>query len=126
MYGSKITTIREARGFSQEYMAKKLGMLQSAYCKIEKDTKVKVDDNLLQKIAEVLGVSVTDIKSATPIVMNFDNVLNHCNTQFGSQTTQHNNINEKIIDQLTTQLVTKDKQIEEKDKQIQLLLARLK
>jgi transcriptional regulator with XRE-family HTH domain len=126
MYGSKITAIREARGFDQKYMATKLGILQSAYSKIENDSKVKVDENLLQKIAEVLGVSVTDIKSATPIVMNFDNFQNNSNMQFGQMPTQHNNINEKIIDQLTIQLATKDKQIEEKDKQIQLLLARLK
>jgi transcriptional regulator with XRE-family HTH domain len=109
-------------------MATKLGILQSAYSKIENDSKVKVDENLLQKIAEVLGVSVTDIKSATPIVMNFDNFQNNINMQIGQNQnpTQNNNINEKVIDQLTTQLATKDKQIEEKDKQIEMLLARLK
>ncbi len=124
MYGSKITAIREARGFTQEYMSQKLGILQNAYCKIKKDTKVKIDDLLLQKIADVLGVSITDIKSATPIVMHFDNFQNNSNMQFGQSPIQTNNINDKIIDQLIVQLQIKDKQIEEKDKQIFELLNR--
>jgi transcriptional regulator with XRE-family HTH domain len=124
MYGSKITSIREARGFTQEYMSKKLGILQNSYCKIEKDSKVKVDDLLLQKIADVLGVSITDIKSPTPIVMNFDNFQNNSNMQFGQSPVQTNNTNDKLIQQLISQLQIKDQQIEEKDKQIFELLKR--
>jgi transcriptional regulator with XRE-family HTH domain len=126
MYGSKITSIREARGFTQEYMSKKLGIHQNAYCKIEKDAKVKVDDLILQKIADILGVSITDIKSATPIVMNFDNFQNNSNMQFGQSPIQTNNVNEKIMDQLIVQLQIKDKQIEEKDRQIFELLSKQK
>ncbi len=71
MYGAKITSIRQARGYSQQYVAEKLGMAQNAYSKIERDEKIKIDDRLLGKLAETLGVSVDDIKSPTPIVMNF-------------------------------------------------------
>lgn len=55
MYGTKITSIRLARGYTQEYVAKQIGLDQQSYSKIEKDNKVKVSDELLSKIAEVLG-----------------------------------------------------------------------
>lgn len=71
MYGAKITSIRMARGYTQEYMAKKVGIDQQTYSRIEKDAKSKIDDTLLSKIAETLGVSLEDIKCPLPIVMQF-------------------------------------------------------
>jgi len=103
MYGTKIASIRLARGYTQEYMAQKLGMAQNVYSKIEKNEKNKLDDELLEKIAEALGVSVDDIKSPTPIIMSFHN--SQYNTPFG---TQHNQINESIIEELRNQLKVKD------------------
>ncbi len=107
MYGAKINSIRLARGLKQEYVAEKLGINQKAYSRIETDEKVKIDDPLLQKIAEVLGVSVDDIKSPTPIVMNFHN------SSYSGQINGQYNANEKLIEQLSNQLKVKDKQIEE-------------
>lgn len=106
MYGSKITSIRLARGYSQDYVAKKLGIDQQRYSKIENDEKVKVDDELLAKIAESLGVTVEDIKSPTPIVMSF-----HNSPYSGQYTTNHNNIDTIIIETLRQQLQQKDEQI---------------
>ncbi len=108
MYGAKITSIRQARGYSQQYVAEKLGMAQNAYSKIERDEKIKIDDKLLGKLAETLGVSVDDIKSPTPIVMNF-----HHSPYSGQISNQYNNITENIIAQLTNLLQVKDKQIEQ-------------
>lgn len=108
MYGSKISTIRLARGYSQDYVAEKIGIKQNMYSKIEKDEKIKVDDIILKKIADVLGVSIEDIKSPTPVVMNFHN--SPYNAPFG---TQHNFINEKVLEQLFLQLSIKDKYIEQ-------------
>jgi transcriptional regulator with XRE-family HTH domain len=71
MYGSKIATIRQARGYTQNYIAEKLAMKQTEYYRIEKDKALKIQDGLLQKIAETLGVSIEDIKSPTPVIMNF-------------------------------------------------------
>ena len=106
MYGAKITSIRLARGYTQDYIEEKLGIPQNAYSKIERDEKTKLDDILLGKIAETLGVSMDDIKSPTPIVMNF-----HNNPYSGQISHQNNNITENIVALLTNQLKVKDSRI---------------
>ncbi len=108
MYGPKITSIRLARGYNQSYVSDKLGISQKEYSKIERNEKTKLDDKLLTKIAEVLGVSTDDIKSPTPIVMNF-----HNSPYSGQINTQNNNITQEVIAQLTNQLHIKDKRIEQ-------------
>lgn len=118
MYGAKITAIRLGRGYSQEFVAKKLGIDQTTYSKYERDVKVKVDDNFIEKIAEILGVSVADIQSPIPIIMNFHNIKENSNSQFGSSGVQNNSLNEKIFESLVHQLRIKDKQIEDLIKKI--------
>lgn len=70
MYGEKIKIIRELRGFSQEYVAEKLGMAQNTYSKIETG-QTKLSAEVLKKIAELLGVSAEDILSVQPAIINF-------------------------------------------------------
>jgi len=70
MYGEKIRLIREMRGFSQENVSAKLGIAQNSYSKIETN-QVKLESSMLVKIAEVLGVSPTDILSNQPAIINF-------------------------------------------------------
>ena len=69
MYGEKIRTIRTLRGFSQDYMAEQLGVAQNTYSKYENNGD-KLPFETLQKIATVLGVSITDLTSNTPIIIN--------------------------------------------------------
>ncbi len=57
------------RGFTQEDVASKLGLDQNKYSRIETD-KQRVDDDLLEKIAGVLGISVADLKSREPFFVN--------------------------------------------------------
>ena len=63
MYGAKISAIRLARGYTQEYIANQLNIEQTSYSKIEHDLKTRISDDLLFKIAEALGVSIDDIKA---------------------------------------------------------------
>jgi transcriptional regulator with XRE-family HTH domain len=70
MYGSKIKTIRELRGFSQEYVATKLGIAQTAYSRIE-NNQTKLSSEMLQKLSKELGVSEMDILNGEPVVVNF-------------------------------------------------------
>jgi transcriptional regulator with XRE-family HTH domain len=70
MFGEKIRLIREMRGFSQENVAAKLGILQNAYSRIETN-QTKLEATMLTKIAEVLGVSPMDILSSQPAIINF-------------------------------------------------------
>nr|WP_255476777.1 helix-turn-helix transcriptional regulator [Mucilaginibacter sp. AK015] len=70
MYGEKIRTIRELRGFSQENVAAQLGIAQNTYSKIETN-QTKLTTDTLTKIAEVLEVSPMDIISNQPAIVNF-------------------------------------------------------
>ena len=68
MHGSKIRSFRLLRGLSQEEIAEKLNITQSTYSRIETDEhKLTVD--VLKRIAEVLDVSIGDIVSNEPIII---------------------------------------------------------
>lgn len=58
----KIRKIRESKGYSQEYMAYKLGISQSAYCKMEKSDR-KMNFEKISKITELLEVEFVELVS---------------------------------------------------------------
>lgn len=68
MYGKKIRSIRDLRGFSQEYMCEKLKVDISTYSRYETGA-TKLNIEIIDKIAKVLGVSVADIISETPLII---------------------------------------------------------
>ena len=78
MIGNKIKNIRELKNFTQEYMAEKLEISQAAYSKLEKGD-LKISQDKLNKIAEILDVNLEDIKD-------FDNkrILNSYNSIKGN------------------------------------------
>lgn len=108
MYGHKIRMIRIARGLSQEDVARRLGIAQNSYSKIETNTQKESEEQLV-KIAELFGVSIEDIKSPEPIVMHFHNSPNSGNTGPVSNLTS---VSDELISQLTYQLQQKDQQIQ--------------
>lgn len=58
--GENIRKIRELKGYSQDYMAKKMDISQRTYSSIESENN-KIDANRLKAIAEILEVNVLDI-----------------------------------------------------------------
>jgi len=80
--GNKIRTIREARGYSQEYVAAKLKIAQNTYSKLETN-QTKLTTAALEKIAEVLEVSINDLLSEEPIVLNFNGTNHGAQGSFG-------------------------------------------
>jgi transcriptional regulator with XRE-family HTH domain len=86
MYGPKIRMMRELQGFSQDYLATKLGMTQASYSRIE-NNQTKLSTDILEKIAKELGVSPADLMSTKPAVINFYGT-NH-GTQFTFGTIGH-------------------------------------
>lgn len=108
MIGSKIRFIRIARGFSQEEVAKLLNIQQNAYSKLETSGN-KVDDNKIEQLAKIFGVSVEDIKSPEPVLLSFNNCSN--SGIHNSNQLVNNNISEQIIQTLQDQLAKKDEQI---------------
>lgn len=71
--GRKISRIRELRGMKQEALALELGISQQAVSKIEQSAEV--EDDALNKIASVLGVSAEAIKnySDEAVIYNIQN-----------------------------------------------------
>ena len=59
--GHNLAAIRRGRGYSQEYIATKLGVCQQTVSNIERSPIV--DDDTLEKYAEILGVSVDYVKN---------------------------------------------------------------
>ena len=58
--GRKISRIRELRGMKQEVLALELGISQQAVSKMEQSEKI--EDEILEKVAKVLGVPAENIK----------------------------------------------------------------
>lgn len=71
--GRKISRIRELRNMKQESLAAELGISQQAVSKIEQTAEV--EEEVLEKIAKVLGVTKEAIKN-----FNEEGVINYFNT----------------------------------------------
>ena len=67
----KLVEIRRMRGFSQEYMANKLGCHRMTYAKMEENPQ---DITMAQanKLADILNVSVNDIIFLYDILQNVE------------------------------------------------------
>jgi len=59
--GKKIQRIREIRGIKQEVLASELGISQTAVANMERSDTV--DEEMLRRVADVLGVSPEAIKN---------------------------------------------------------------
>lgn len=70
--GRKISRIRELRGIKQDAFATELGISQQTVSRIEQSEEIEED--VLEKIAKVLGVSVEAVKNFTE-----DAVFNYFN-----------------------------------------------
>jgi transcriptional regulator with XRE-family HTH domain len=70
--GRKISRIRELRGMKQETLAEELGISQQAVSKIEQSEKI--EDDKLEQIAKVLGVTKEGIQE-----FNEETVFNYFN-----------------------------------------------
>lgn len=82
--GRKISRIRELRGMKQEALATALGLSQQSISNIENSETV--EDNILDKIAEVLGVSAEAIRKFSE-----EAVFNIINNTFQDSSSNNNN-----------------------------------
>jgi len=57
--GSRIKTLRNAKNFTQEQVADRIGVSRQKYARIERGSDITLD--MLAKIAEMLDVTVWDI-----------------------------------------------------------------
>ena len=88
--GRKIGRVRELRGMKQETLAIELGISQQAVSKIEQSEKI--EDEVLEKIANILGVPSQAIKnySDEAVIYNIQNNYEGSNNQGTNHISQHN------------------------------------
>ncbi len=109
--GRKISRIRELRGMKQETLAAELGISQQAVSKIEQSADV--EDEALEKIAKVLGVTPDAVKAFSE-----DAVFNIIANTFTDNSQNNNNylctINplEKIIELYERLLASEREKVE--------------
>ena len=103
--GEKIRQIRELKGYSQEYLADKLGVSQRAYSKIER-SEIKVDWEKIKNIATIFEMEPMDLVSFD------DNIIfNNCN-QSGKLNTINNYVPDQLIAQYEERIKHLEKEIE--------------
>ncbi|WP_207436105.1 helix-turn-helix domain-containing protein [Sabulibacter ruber] len=85
--GRKISRIRELRGIKQEVMAQELGLSQQTVSRLE--SSEAVEEEMLMKIAKVLGVTPEVIKhfSEEAAINYFNNFNDHSNSTFNNHCT---------------------------------------
>ncbi len=67
--GDTIRKAREEKRYTQQYLARQLGMTQKAYCKIE-NSQTQLTIAHLDKIAEVLETSINHLIGTEGVVYN--------------------------------------------------------
>ncbi len=110
--GLKIRKIREIKNLDQTFLAKQLGISQSAYSEMEAG-RTKISDAKLAHIAKALGVEAQVIKNFSEAV-----VFNSC-SQSGYINTNNINTAEKITELYEKLLLAKDAQIAQLKKELE-------
>lgn len=108
----RIVKVRNLKGYSQEYMGKKLGINQDTYSKIETG-KSPLSLERLGAISEVFEMSIFDLLSFDEKML-FNNYYNHGEkTEFFG--TFHGNVvhaNEELIKSMQKQIDHLEKEVE--------------
>jgi transcriptional regulator with XRE-family HTH domain len=115
MISENIKMLRNARGFSQDYMAVKTGLGQAKYSRVESG-EVKPSEEALKLIATELGVSTADLKSNLPFV------IYNMQSNKGTQISYNETFNTCEKDLYEKIIASKDEVIASKDAQIAQLM----
>ena len=97
--GRKISRIRELRGIKQETLASELGVSQQTVSKMEQSEVL--EDDVLEKIAKILGVTTDAIKNfSEEAVVNYFNTFNQTvsSSNFGHNNTCTFNPLDKLME----------------------------
>jgi len=110
--GVNIRKVREKKGFSQEYVAEKLGINQSTYGKLERDVS-NITLDRLYKIADVLDEDIT-----TLLDIGKKNIFNNQTNQGNGYVETINNDYKTMVEELK---LAYEKMLTLKDEQINLV-----
>lgn len=115
--GYKVRKVRELKGITQTYVADALGVKQNTYSRMETGA-IKIQEEQLGRIAEVLGVEKEEIESFDEKLV-FNNCTQHNNTIGVHQTINNNSDDVKrLYEEL---LLAKDRIISQLEERIKAL-----
>ncbi len=98
LLGEKIRFYRERRNYTQEHVARAIGVENNTYCRYEKgEIGLKVDR--LRRIAEVLEVSVEELMRIDPLIIQQSN-----NHQANGVVHHQHNMPKEFLDELKAQV----------------------
>jgi len=127
--GRKISRIRELRGIKQEYLAMELGVSQQTISRME--SSETVEDELLEKVAKVLGVPVEGIKNfSEETVFNFiSNTVNNSDNATGNSLYNHfptYNAFDKLLEVVEENKALYERLLKSEQEKVELLKQSLK
>jgi transcriptional regulator with XRE-family HTH domain len=97
--GQQIRSIRESKGYSQEYMAEMLGTCQSAYANLESGKSIMRVDRLLE-ICSLLEMDVHQLLEQCGT----NKIVGLMNTRDGERKTEMNSSEKQVYEQLIISL----------------------
>jgi transcriptional regulator with XRE-family HTH domain len=110
--GRKISRIRELRGIKQETLATELGVSQQSISRMEQSEVL--EDEILEKIAKILGVTTEAIKNfSEEAVVNFFNTFNDHSVNQGAVGSNNYHCNFNPLDKII-ELVEENKKLYER------------
>lgn len=128
--GPKIRKTRELKNFTQEYVAKELGITQGAYSAYEKP-QADVKSDMIEKIAKVLGVTKDQIEQFDESIyfnthsntVNDQSKVNLLGNSYNVTINQHSDdekddLQKKTISLLEEKIEALEKQVESLKKQL--------
>ena len=115
MMGQKLRLFREFRNYSQEYIAEKLGITQTAYSRIE-NNQTKMTAERLGQIADILHVPVSELLSDTEPILQCNN--SSFQYQLSSQEEHWKELSDNMKQRYENMISSKDEKIAFLEKEI--------
>ncbi|POY36271.1 transcriptional regulator [Solitalea longa] len=118
--GRKISRIRELRGIKQEALAAELGISQQAVSKIEQSEII--EDEALEKISKILGVTSEAIKHFTEesLIFHIQNMYDHSSAYTYNNQCTFNPI-DKIVELYDEKVQLLERLLESEKEKVELL-----
>ena len=120
--GRKISRIRELRSMKQETMALELGVSQQTISRIE--SSEKIEDELLEQIAKILGIPAEGIKNfSEESIFNYFNTFNDSSGAGALSNYSNFNFNpiEKIVELYEDKVALLERLLESEKNKVELL-----
>jgi transcriptional regulator with XRE-family HTH domain len=109
---NRIRSFRIFKGYSQEYLAKQLGIDQAKYSKMESGNTV-IKNDMLERIAEILEVSAEDLSSNEPLIIQNNSSTIGAQGKFENYYAEQKEVYEKLIETQRQEIQRLSKQVEQ-------------